>query len=215
MSKVLWSVLAIAALLVPVNALRADDAKKDKETLEDRIAKRNEDLQDAYAGKDFDKVLSVLDEMIADKELSDEYRYQVRLLQLETAVEEMQDGPKASTLAKKIAAMKGATAGTYNELAWILVSKGLQKVDFDVAMDLAKKAVEASKSENPLYLDTLARVYFEKGDLDNAIVWQTKAVDKLGNLDKNEKVPEDDKGQLKSDIKDKLQEYKDKKAEKK
>ena len=59
-----------------------------------------------------------------------------------------------------------------------------------------------SKGEEGAILDTLARVYADKGDIDKAIEFQTKAV---------AKAPDD----LKDQLTEVLEKYKAKKAEKK
>ena len=42
------------------------------------------------------------------------------------------------------------------------------------------RANEITQDQNPAILDTVARVYFEKGDLQAAIKWQRKAVKHAG-----------------------------------
>ena len=43
-------------------------------------------------------------------------------------------------------------------------------------MKTAKRANELTKGEDAAILDTVARVYYEKGDLESALEWQRKAV---------------------------------------
>ena len=61
----------------------------------------------------------------------------------------------------------------------IVDTKGIDKRDLGLAMKLAERAVELSKSEDAAILDTLARVFYEKGELERAIEWQRKAVEQL------------------------------------
>lgn len=90
-----------------------------------------------------------------------------------------------------------------NEIAWNIVDPDadLEKRDLDLAMKAAVKADEFTGSKDAAIIDTLARVYFWKGDLKKAIELQTKAV-------------ENAKGQMLEEVKKSLEEYK-KKAEKK
>ena len=44
-------------------------------------------------------------------------------------------------------------------------------------MKAAKRANEGTGHSNAAYLDTLARVYYEQGDIEQALIWQQKAVD--------------------------------------
>ncbi len=64
-------------------------------------------------------------------------------------------------------------ATAYNQAAWLM---GNTQRDLDEALRLANKANELSP-ENAAYLDTLAHVYFAKGDLENAIRFQEQAVE--------------------------------------
>ncbi len=68
-----------------------------------------------------------------------------------------------------------------NGLAWITVDD--QKVksrDLRFAMTAAKRACELTDYEDAAVLDTLARVYYEKGDFQQAIKWQRDAVKQAG-----------------------------------
>ena len=60
----------------------------------------------------------------------------------------------------------------YNHLAWLI---GNTEGDLDEALRCAQKAVELSPDAGAYY-DTLARVYFARKDLANALKYQSKAV---------------------------------------
>ena len=69
-------------------------------------------------------------------------------------------------------------AGTLNAIAWSTVDdKEVKKRDIAFAMEAAKRANELTDGESAAILDTVARVYYEKGDLESAIKWQRKAID--------------------------------------
>jgi tetratricopeptide (TPR) repeat protein len=73
-------------------------------------------------------------------------------------------------------------AAALNTAAWfILDHEGLETRDLDLAMRLAARASEVSKGRTSHIEDTLARAYYEKGDLDKAIEIQTKAVQLAAN----------------------------------
>jgi tetratricopeptide (TPR) repeat protein len=59
----------------------------------------------------------------------------------------------------------------YNQYAWLV---GNTEGDFDEALRCAHKALELQPEEGGYY-DTLAHVYFGKGDFANAVKYQTKA----------------------------------------
>jgi tetratricopeptide (TPR) repeat protein len=61
-----------------------------------------------------------------------------------------------------------------NDYAWTFAENGIK---LDKALEAAKKAVELSK-EDPGILDTLAEVYFKKGDAKSAVATIDKAIAK-------------------------------------
>ena len=64
-----------------------------------------------------------------------------------------------------------------NEMAWFIFSEeNLERRDIDCGMALARLAVERSDGNDAAIMDTLARGYFEKGNLGKAIKTQAKAV---------------------------------------
>jgi thiol-disulfide isomerase/thioredoxin len=92
--------------------------------------------------------------------------------------------------------------GVYNYIAWGIVDPG-RKLDLkaspklvDLAFEAAQKADNATGNNNPGVLDTLARVYFVKGDTKKAIEIQERAI----------KLADDDK--MKSELEGTLKEYK-------
>jgi len=78
-----------------------------------------------------------------------------------------------------------------NMMSWTTVDdKGVKKRDLDFALEAALRANELTKEEDPAILDTVARVYFEKGDLEQAIKWQRKAVKAAGGTPMGEQLEE-------------------------
>jgi tetratricopeptide (TPR) repeat protein len=69
-----------------------------------------------------------------------------------------------------------------NMIAWTIAdTEGLEVRDLDLAMKAATQANELTDKENAAILDTLARVYFEKGDFEGAVKWQKQAVKFAGS----------------------------------
>ncbi|HUR26998.1 MAG TPA: redoxin family protein [Planctomycetota bacterium] len=64
-----------------------------------------------------------------------------------------------------------------NRYAWAIVDpqKNYEKRDLDLALRAAEKAVAFTSEKDAAILDTLARVWFLKGDFKKAVEWQTKA----------------------------------------
>lgn len=70
-----------------------------------------------------------------------------------------------------------------NRLAFdTLAEDGIRTRDLGFALEAAKRAVELEKGEAAPTLDTLARVHFERGEIDEAIRIQQKAVEKSAAL---------------------------------
>ncbi len=116
-----------------------------------------------------DKAVAVdpadLDVLIACHQLPEqtpEYRKKIREL-----IEKSADG-----LRKDIKETPQAASG-YNQLAWLI---GNTAGDLDEAMKCAETAVRL-RPQNGGYLDTLAHVYFAKGDYENAVKTQVRAAE--------------------------------------
>jgi tetratricopeptide (TPR) repeat protein len=90
----------------------------------------------------------------------------------------------------------------FNDHAWLLATgtqDGLR--DGNRAIELASRACELTKWENPAYLDTLAAAYAEKGDFAAALKWQELAV----------KLSEKEPPEVQTDIKSRIALYTEKK----
>lgn len=65
-----------------------------------------------------------------------------------------------------------------NRMAWMIMDDpGVEQRDYEMALKLARRANEIQRAKDPDVMDTLARAYFEKGDVDKAIEWQGRAMD--------------------------------------
>ncbi|MCE9553732.1 MAG: redoxin family protein [Planctomycetes bacterium] len=73
-----------------------------------------------------------------------------------------------------------------NLIAWAMVDPELpfENPDLDVALTAALRANEIAKGNRSDILDTLARVYFTRGDVAKAIEFQTLAVEKASEPEK-------------------------------
>jgi thiol-disulfide isomerase/thioredoxin len=89
---------------------------------------------------------------------------------------------EASTLGNDLATSRyNQDSSLLNGLAWIIVDPErnleLEQRDLDLALKAAQRADELTEHKNPSVLDTVARVYFWKGDLAQAIELQAQAVE--------------------------------------
>ena len=124
-------------------------------------------------------------EMPAAKPKIDEFRWQIYLMTGKA------DKALPIIRTKVDEAMAKKDAQSLNQFAWMLVDPDgpftKETRDLDLAMKAASKAAEFTGEKDGAILDTLARVYFIKGDIDKAIEVQTKAI---------AAAPEDQKAQL-------------------
>jgi thiol-disulfide isomerase/thioredoxin len=87
-------------------------------------------------------------------------------------------GNEARKLGEKILAGGKDSPTLLNQLAWKIVSSGNVKTrDLDLGMKAAQAAYDGSDGKTPFIVDTLARAYYESGNIDKAIDYQKKAVD--------------------------------------
>lgn len=134
-------------------------------------------LETAMNNQDWPRALALLDDFRSKQapgtmlDRVDTVRFNVLL--------HRKDYPEAYALGAKLAEQFKDDAGMLNEIAWTIADEpGLEKRDLDLAEKMAVRAVELSKRGDPAILDTLARVHFEKGRIDEAIEFQTLAVNK-------------------------------------
>ncbi|MDB6032042.1 MAG: Redoxin domain protein [Verrucomicrobiales bacterium] len=84
----------------------------------------------------------------------------------------------AYKLASQIAASQKENTMLLNQIAWTIATKeGLAERDLPLAEKIARQADETTKGKDPQVMDTLARILFLKGDKEQAIALQQKAVD--------------------------------------
>ena len=95
------------------------------------------------------------------------------------------DYQAAYKLAEKVSDDNKSNADLQNELAWrIATDPSLKERDLKLAEKIARQANDATKAENPMILDTLARVMFMQGNKDEAIALQEKAIAKIDGSEK-------------------------------
>ncbi len=67
-----------------------------------------------------------------------------------------------------------------NDLAWaVLTDEYVKRRDLVFIEEAAQRANELTEYKDPQYLHTLARLCYERGDLDGALKWSRKAVENL------------------------------------
>jgi Spy/CpxP family protein refolding chaperone len=86
------------------------------------------------------------------------------------------DYAKASVWADKVGEANNNNPRVQNYLAWELATYKDAKPNLEVAGRLADRAVQLTGTNNAEFLDTQALILFMKGQKDDAVVAQTKAV---------------------------------------
>ncbi|MBL8765074.1 MAG: redoxin family protein [Phycisphaerae bacterium] len=133
-------------------------------------------LSKAIQDKKFDEAYAILDGMIKE---NPEGGPGWMMTKFSVMLTQEKNYDKAYGVAREI--LEGKAKGNtmmLNSLAWTIVDPdgGVEKKDLDIAMKAAQGAVEASGGKDGAILDTLARVYFLKGDKAKAIETQKKAI---------------------------------------
>lgn len=150
------------------------DPKKNAEKKE-AMMKDQKELMVALRGDDVEAALKAADAFTAKHP---EAGRQMTMLKFQLLLHK-KDYDKAYALGGEIREALKDSPDALNEVAWTLTTgKGIEKRDLDLAEKLAARAVEVTKGENASYLDTLARVQFDKGQTEKAIETETKALGK-------------------------------------
>ena len=133
-----------------------------------------QNVRAALDAGNIDGAIQVVDQAI---KLTPDLKKELLLLRLNLLLQKL-DNPAAFGQAREIAELYKDDANTLNEVAWRLVDpeKPVENPDLKLAEEIAARSNELSKGESSAILDTLARVYYVKGDLNLAIGFQIKSV---------------------------------------
>jgi len=171
-----WDIAAAKERMAREAALRA------------KMKELNARLQTAIGDEAWEDALTVLDEMAAvNPEAAtqiglNKFRVLLTMGALERAYAyggEFVEGPAKDD------------AMALNSLAWLLAdpdAEKREKTDFDLALAAAVRADELTKHEEPSILDTLACVYFARGEVEKAISTQEHAIELLKSQGLDEQV---------------------------
>lgn len=165
----------------------------------EEIEKANKRLNDIFMNADDDpkgaltQISAFEKEYPATADIMGDMKYQLLV---------KTNDPKASEVGRKMVdeAVKSKNSLKLNEIAWSIVDPrgGAEHKDLELAMLAATKADEVSGHKDAAIIDTLARVYFLKGETSKAIELQKKAIELA-------------KGPMKDELEANLKEYEAKK----
>lgn len=150
------------------------DPKKEAEAQAQRQAEFDK-LEKAMQAGDNAKALALIDEITRQQPDT-----AASLGMLKYHLQADKNDPAAADTGKQVLALVHDNADALNEFAWAIVDpkSTTNHPDLDLAEQAATRANEIDKGNDAQVLDTLARVYFRKGDLAKAIDLQTQAVAK-------------------------------------
>ena len=137
-----------------------------------RLKEMSAKLSQLARSSDWDGALELLDQFEKESGKSTGLtNFRLKLLQSAGRTEE------ASAVRSQLVDDAWDQSATLNEFAWSLVSVP-NPTDLDLALKAARRASELTDDKDPGILDTVARCYYESGELDEAIRWQNLAVEK-------------------------------------
>jgi thiol-disulfide isomerase/thioredoxin len=152
-------------------------AAEEKEKSELDSLKRK--VQAAVKDKDWDKAAGALDEVAKLAEDDENLMNYVAMTRFSVFVGK-KDFPAAFNQARQMGERTKDNALYQNLLALMLTTdESVQHPDLDLALTLSKRAVDKAPEpvSKALYLDTLARVQFMKGNKDEAVNLEQKALE--------------------------------------
>lgn len=121
--------------------------------------------------ENWDDALAALEQLQAETGKSADIAMQ-KLMILERAGR----SEEANEVRGEVVELAWDNSAQLNAISWDIATSG-DKSNLEIALKGAKRASELTKDSDPAILDTLARVYYEMGQLDEAIEWQKKAVE--------------------------------------
>jgi thiol-disulfide isomerase/thioredoxin len=137
------------------------------------MMKASQKIQKALAAGKTDEAVKVIDELVeANPKMGAQLGF--AKLQILAQGDEKEAAEKyAAELVDKL----GDNSQMLNALAWGIAADQNLPGTLDTALKAAQKAVKVTEEKDGMVIDTLARVYFEQGKIDDAITWQKKAVE--------------------------------------
>lgn len=180
----------------------AAEAAAAEAAMDEEMEKLMEPLGEALSNNDHAKVVAETDKILASKPELAPMLAPVRFGSL-LRTDEKKGYAYAAELAE---GLFKDNPMALNNLAWEIAHDAfdeLEKPDLDLALKIAIQADKGSEGKSPYIVDTLAYVYWKKGDVKKAVEFQTKAV-KLAKED-----PEFDKITL-GEMEERLKEFKSK-----
>ena len=147
-----------------------------RQELEKKLEAIREKISKNWKSEDWAAAIKAVDEHLA----LDEGNTQLQVMKFVLIAGKQGEYERAYKYAAMAVEEAWDNGHTLNAWAWTIVDEeDLEKRDLELAMKAAKRANKLTEGKDAAILDTLARVYYEKGNLKEAIKYQRKAVDSL------------------------------------
>jgi thiol-disulfide isomerase/thioredoxin len=156
------------------DADKARQEAEEEQKMQAAMEAKNRQLMEARRANDWDTYLTVLTEM------SEQYpdNIAIKMSMFETMIMHTDNKTAAYKLADEILGTDPENSQLYNSLAWAVATESDEKCrDLDWALKTSLKGNELDGGANAAVLDTVARIYYEQGNMKEAIAWQKKAVE--------------------------------------
>ncbi len=135
------------------------------------MMKAQRELRQALQAGNLDGAITIVDDLMASQPKA----VQLGLVKLQL-LGERENKDEARRFADEMVTKAWDNPLMLNELSWGIAAEKTFEGTLDTALRAATRAVELTKEKDGSIMDTLARVYFEQGRLDDAIQWSRKAV---------------------------------------
>lgn len=166
---VVWSGHPMSGLEETVDQLLAGTFNmEDAKTLQ----RTEDELQELIMGGEYEKAAEKAEELIRQAGPKMEYFQTLLGLLAQTG-----DAGRFPEIYQRMQQAFENDADSLNTLAWIACTSPFSMCDLEIAAQAASRAAQLSERKDASHLDTLARVHYALGMLDEAIAVQQEAVD--------------------------------------
>jgi len=131
-------------------------------------------FRQAQQSGDWGPAIDAIDKLLAD--FPGQVQFRILKFQALLRAERIAE---ALTLADELANEHSEEGQTLNQIAWALITEvPPAQQDLELTLKIAEQASFVQDHKDGATLDTLARVYYEQGNLEQAVTWQRKAAER-------------------------------------
>ena len=153
---------------------KAKVAAKEAAEVRDALNEIGPQVDEAVSSGDFPKAVALVDGLIT--------RFPTNADLPMIRFQCLMGGGMSDETAKVLVEKAGSDSRQLDQLAWMMATAPEAKgIDFDIALNAAQKAVELTEEKDISAIETLARVHFRKGSVEEAITLQKKCLDLAKN----------------------------------